>query len=186
MELRPLDGKQVAEIYETYMTDDFPEEELRPLDEFLDRMVRGIYECLGLYENEVLMAYGYFTKNIDGGYLLLDFLAVCPEYRSGGYGSKFMQMVKEYYREYKGILLECEPERTAADEAERDLRHRRIGFYIRNGSRLAGLSAVVFGVEFDILYLPIKEEEPQHGEALNGLYRSMFGTEEYRKYTKLL
>lgn len=174
-ELRVLDTEQVKEIYGTYMTEDFPESELPPLNVFLQRRERGIYECLGLYENEELRAYGYFTKNPERGYLLLDFLAVCPQYRSGGYGSSFLQLVREYYREANGILLECETERTAVCDEERSIRHRRIQFYLRNGCKMTDVFTVLFGVEFDILCLPIKEAAAQTDEEMKSLYRLMFG-----------
>ncbi len=184
-ELRVLDAGQVKEIYDTYMTTDFPKSELPPVEAFFERLERGIYECLGLYEDGALRAYGYFTRNDERGYMLLDFLAVCPEYRSGGYGSKFLQMVKEYFPERNGILLECESLRTAPDEEQREIRSRRIKFYLRNGCRETNVSSCLFGVDFDILYLPLKEEEPQVDVELCGIYRLMFGEERFRKYAKV-
>lgn len=186
-ELRKLDREQVREIYATYMTEDFPEDELRPLEEFLERIERGIYDCLGLYENGELRAYGYFTKHPERGYLLLDFLAVCPQYRSGGYGSYFLQLVKEYYREENGILLECETERTAASEEERSIRHRRIQFYLRNGCMETEVFTRLFGVEFDILYLPLKVNTPQADTEMEQFYQLMFGKksrDEAQTFTK--
>lgn len=184
-ELRTLDAGQVKEIYDTYMTMDFPKSELPPVNTFFERMERGIYECLGLYEDGSLKAYGYFTKNEARGYLLLDFLAVCPQYRSGGYGSRFLQMVKGYFSDKNGILLECESERTAPDEEQREIRSRRIRFYLRNGCRETNVSSCLFGVDFDILYLPLMEEEPQADGELEGIYRLMFGEAIFRKYAKI-
>lgn len=186
-ELVKLNTEQVKEIYDTYMKTDFPADELRPLEEFLERTERGIYDCLGLYENGELRAYGYFTRHPERGYLLLDFLAVCPQYRSGGYGSSFLQLTREYYRDANGILLECETERTAGDEEQRSIRHRRIQFYLRNGCRETEAVTVLFGVEFDILYLPIKVDIPRAEEEMKAFYQLMFGAdagENARTFTK--
>ncbi len=183
--LRTRSADQVKEIYDTYMTTDFPKSELPPVNAFFERLERGIYECLGLYEDGELRAYGYFLKHHERGYLLLDFLAVCPEYRSGGYGGRFLQLAKEYFGEKNGILLECESVRTAPDEEQKEIRSRRIRFYLRNGCRETDVSSRLFGVDFDILYMPLKEEKPQLDEELNAIYLLMLGEENCRKYAKV-
>lgn len=184
-ELRTLDAGQVKVIYDIYMTTDFPRSELPPVDIFFERLERGIYECLGLYENDELKAYGYFAKHDSRGYMLLDFLAVCPECRGGGYGSRFLHMVKDHFSDKNGILLECESERTAPDETQREIRSRRVRFYLQNGCRETKVSSCLFGVDFDILYLPLKEKEPQVDTELEQIYLLMFGEENYRKYAKV-
>ena len=73
-ELRLLTKEQMGEIYETYMVRDFPRAELPPLWMLMERMDRGIYDCLGLYEEGELKAYGNLVKNRETGFLLLDFL----------------------------------------------------------------------------------------------------------------
>lgn len=162
--LQRLNKQQIAEIYHTYMETDFPVDELRPLEEFMERLDRGIYECLGFFEEGDLRAYSYFVKDEAEQTILLDFLAVCPEYRGGGYGGSFMREMAEYYASYRGILIECESEQTAADEKELEVRTRRMAFYVKNGCVRTLTRSCLFRVEFDILYLPLADAE-MNGES---------------------
>lgn len=177
-----LNRQMISEIYDTYMKKDFPPDELRPLEEFLERLDRGIYECLGLFDGEgkptsdTLRAYGFFVKNEEEKTVLLDFLAVCPKFRDQGLGGRFLKASREYFCSYQGILIECESEMTAENEAELSVRSRRIGFYKKNGCVHTRTRAKLFGVDFDILYLPIQDEEKQEvKQQLCHMYELMFG-----------
>ena len=185
MELRLLTQAQLEAVYENYMIKDFPKSELPPLKVLKDRADRGFYECLGLYEDGTLRAYGHLARNRQRGYLLLDFLAVCREVRGGGYGSHFLRLLGAYYREEKGIFLECESERAAVDEEDWQVRHRRIHFYEKNGCYVTRTKELLFGVEFDILYLPIQEKSCQADVELDQIYTMMLGPESRKKHVTL-
>lgn len=174
MELRILDRKQIAHIYDTYMKADFPPDELKPLSAMEQMMDRGIYECLGLYDGDRFAAYGFFVKNPERDTLLLDYLAVSSQVRGSGYGSRFLQEVKQFYKNRRGVLLECESERTSPDEEQRMIRRRRIAFYLRNGCQASLAKSRLFGVEYDILILPLQEAKLDVQAELEAIYRLMF------------
>lgn len=157
--LKKLDHHQLRNIYHRYMKVDFPPDELRALEEFEERIRRGIYECLGLFEEDELRAYGFFTIHPERSVVLLDFLAVCPEHRGNGYGSRFLQLARAWYKEKQGILIECESERTAADAADLAVRRNRIHFYEKNGCVVTCGKTLLDGVEFNILYLKTGQED---------------------------
>ncbi len=184
-ELRLLTKEQMGEIYETYMVRDFPRAELPPLWMLMERMDRGIYDCLGLYEEGELKAYGNLVKNRETGFLLLDFLAVCAGNRGGGYGSRFLSLLRDYYGEEQGVLLECESERSAEDEESRRVRRRRIHFYQKNGCQVTRTKVVLFGVEFDILFLPLQARQCQADQEMDGIYRLILGEERRRKHVTI-
>lgn len=185
VELKLLSLAQLEEVYKSYMIKDFPKSELPPLKVLKDRVDRGFYDCLGLYEDGKLRAYGHLIRNRQSGYLLLDFLAVCREVRGGGYGSHFLRLLGQYYGEEKGIFLECESERAAVDEEEWQMRHRRIHFYEKNGCYVTRTKEILFGVEFDILYLPLKEKACQADAELDQIYTMMLGQEGRKKHVSL-
>lgn len=185
MELRELSTLQIVFIYDTYMKEDFPPDELKPLKAILDMMDKGIYECLGLYEDNEFLAYAFFVRNPQRKTLLLDYLAVCPQYRSGGYGSAFLQQMKRYYQAENAVILECESERTASDEEERSIRRRRISFYQRNGCQRTRTKAYLFRVEYDILYLPLASQEVDAALELYALYGCMFPPAVFEKYARI-
>lgn len=185
MELRELSTLQIIFVYNTYMKEDFPPDELKPLKTILDMMDKGIYECLGLYQDNEFVAYAYFVRNQERRVLLLDYLAVCPQHRSGGYGSMFLEKMKDYYKEENAVILECESERTAPDEEQRRIRRRRIAFYKRNGCRSTRTKAYLFQVEYDILYLPLAAKEVDAALELYGLYRCMFPPAVFEKHAQI-
>lgn len=176
-ELRNLSTEEMREIYNKHMISDFPKSELPPLNVLEERRERDIYDCLGLFENGELKAYAFFVLNRERKYLLLDFLAVCQEGRGGGYGSHFLQLMREYYKDQNGILLECESERASQDEKEWQMRHRRIHFYEKNGCIVTKTKCMLFGVEMDILYLPIQEKDCDSEEEINQIYRLIVSDE---------
>lgn len=185
MELRELSTLQIIFVYNTYMKDDFPPDELKPLKTILDMMDKGIYECLGLYEDNEFLAYAYFVRNQGRRTLLLDYLAVCPQYRSGGYGSAFLEQMKHYYKDENAVILECESERTAPDEEQRSIRRRRIAFYKRNGCRQTRTKANLFQVEYDILYLPLSKTEVDAAVEIYALYGCMFPPAVFERHARV-
>lgn len=185
MELRELSTLQIIFVYNTYMKDDFPPNELKPLKTILDMMDKGIYECLGLYEDNEFLAYAYFVRNQGRRTLLLDYLAVCPQYRSGGYGSAFLEQMKHYYEDENAVILECESERTAPDEEQRSIRRRRIAFYKRNGCCQTRTKANLFQVEYDILYLPLSKTEVDAAVEIYALYGCMFPPAVFERHARV-
>lgn len=185
MELRELSTLQIIFVYNTYMKEDFPPDELKPLKTILDMMDKGIYECLGLYEDNEFLAYAYFVRNQARRTLLLDYLAVCPQYRSGGYGSAFLEQMRSYYKDENAVILECESERTAPDEEQRSIRRRRIAFYKRNGCQSTRTKAYLFQVEYDILYLPLAQTEIDAAVEIYDMYRCMFPQAAFEKHARV-
>lgn len=155
MEIRSLNLSQVASIYRRHLKKDFVREERKPLAAIAKRLITGGYFAYGLYENGRLRAYAFFVKEKGIPCLLLDYLAVCARFRGQGYGSVFISFLREKLGDWAGILAEAESPASAAETAERTTRHRRISFYQNLGFILTGVSCHVFGVDYDILYLPL-------------------------------
>ena len=187
--LRKMGPQEVAAVYEGHMRKDFPASELKPLSSIRRMQAEGIYDCLGFYEGDVLVAYAFFVADRGRGYLLLDYLAVCGPYRGGGYGSRCLEKIKGFYKEENGILLECESRKSAKGEAELTERERRIRFYLRNGCVETGVMSLLFGVEFEILYLAKKNDTSPTAEGFrktDGAGQSNVAGELERLYRKML
>ncbi len=61
--LQRMEAEEVVQVYENYMRRDFPKNELKPLSAIQRMLDRGMYDCLGLYEDNRLMAYGFFVTD---------------------------------------------------------------------------------------------------------------------------
>ena len=147
-----LNSEEIKAIYNKYMVKDFPPDELKPLSSMMDMLRRGIYDCYGLYEEENLLAYAYLTVLDD--FVLVDYLAVVPELRGSGIGTKLLTELKKILKE-KTIIIECENPDFATDLQDKTTKIRRIEFYKRSGFVLSGVSSRLFDVEYVILTYPV-------------------------------
>lgn len=185
MQVKKINTEQLIDLYENHLEHDFPKSELKSLSMIQSYMENGIYTIYGLYEGEELLAYAMFMLNKESGFQLLDYFASNRKYRSKGYGSRLLQMLKNEDATSQGYIIEVETVRTASNDAEKEQRIRRIAFYEKNGLRKTSIRSTVYGVEFDILYLPLRwdGEDTKLYEELKALYLQMFGEEKYREHT---
>lgn len=174
LKIRELDQEQITKIYETHLTADFPRNELKPLKTILKMFYEGIYEGLGLFHQEELTAYALLVKNEKRGTLLLDYLAVTADYRAAGIGSIFLTLLQNHYSGWRTVLLECESECSASDQEQLQTRKRRIHFYLRSGCRRTAVKSTLFGVEYEILCLPLGGWQCDPAAEFKALYRLMF------------
>ena len=179
-----LFGREIEVIYNHYMKTDFPEAELKPLETIQAMTEAGFYEPYGLYEEGVLRGYAFFVAGPE--YCLMDYYAVLPEDRNSGFGSRFMKMIHRHFREKKGVFFEVERPDEAPGMDERNTRERRVKFYRKNGLRDTEIRSRVFGVGYQIMYLPCQENvpDPELKPELNRLYHKMFPTEVYRRQVR--
>ncbi len=174
-----LNNEQIEFIYNKYMSVDFPPDELKPLPHILKMVDEGLCTYYALFEGgEVLSYFGICLKD---GYALVDYLAVNPEKRGQGIGTKTLEFLKEAAGE-NILLIECEDISAASDRSELEIRKRRISFYIRSGFFLTEVKATLFGVEYVLLTYP---ECSRAKEGYSTVYRAMLGEEMYNKNMKL-
>lgn len=178
--------EQVRMVYRSYMVEDFVDAELRSLSRIEALMADGVYEGYGLFEGSDLCGYAFFlTLPWDGGgkCCLFDYLAVRSGLRGKGYGGKFLQVLMGKFPSDGIVLGEVENPGFAMDGAERDLRIRRLSFYLRGGAVDTGVRVRLCGVEFCILEFPLCGVHPA-GEvrrAYGGIYQYLFTPGKYRE-----
>ncbi len=175
-----LNNEQIEFIYNKYMSVDFPPDELKPLPHLLRMVDEGLCTYYALFEGgEVLSYFGLCVKD---GYALVDYLAVNPEKRGQGIGTKTLELLKKAAGE-NILLIECEDILAASDPSEREIRKRRINFYERSGFKLCGVKARLFGVDYVLLTFPENTPDPKLGYST--VYRAMLGEEMYNKNMEL-
>lgn len=185
LRIERISWEQLEAVYHTYMIADFDGHGLKPLASIRYLWEQGCYEGICLYEGDALRAYALFVTDYETGYLLLDYLAVCSQERDKGYGGRFLSMMREYYAGKNGILLETESVNSSPDEEQYEIRSRRRCFYLRNGCRLTRVKSLLFDGEYDILYIPVRAQEPQDMEELERIYHRMFPDHVYAKYVRV-
>lgn len=185
MELRELSTETMTEIYHRYMTVDFPREELKPLEHILYMLDKGMGCAYGIYEEEKLRGYATFIVPDGLRYGLLDYLAVLEQYRGTGIGHAFFDLIRSTlcakYPALQGFFIESENIAYAADDRERQVREKRISFYVQNGCAETTLESRLFGVNYSILVYDFdrKADSPVTIEDLKNIYRVMFRRHHY-------
>ncbi len=156
--VKKLTLEQIRALYAGRLREDFPPDEIKPLSAIERAMRRGEYVCFGAMDGEDILSYAFFVRLGKGEkeYALFDYFAVKKEARCMGVGSAFLQaLIADALKSMAAVLLEVDDPAHAWNEEERDIRNRRLRFYLRNGLVDTSVTAVVFGVHFRILALPV-------------------------------
>lgn len=171
--LRTLDIPAVKTLYEAHMLADFPADERPPLKGLIRQVESGFLTAQVMTDGK--KDYAYVLAAVYQDYVLYTHLAVYPEHRSGGFGSKLLSLLHQAYATRRVELVEVENPAVAKDEDDRTLQERRIAFYERAGYRLVPhIHYVLFGV--DMLLMTHTREGagtplPQEvGDTLRALY----------------
>lgn len=187
MNIQQLTISELSELYNTNMIYDFPSDELKSLKHLIQLIHENNYICFGFQENGHIIAYALFCKAVNGNYLLLDYFAVCREYRNCGYGSKLIPLLKETCKEKIGILAEVENPESIQEENRKQYAIRRIEFYKRNGWIITSVCSSLFHVDYIIIQLPIQKLSDSFTilSELEDIYHAMFNEQVYLKNVQL-
>ncbi len=90
----------------------------------------GKMEMLALVDEDEFAGLAINLIDEEQNRALLDYYAIAPEKRNGGYGSKGLEVLLERFKNYK-YIFEIETQDEKAENAEE--RKRRKAFYLRNG-----------------------------------------------------
>lgn len=183
--LRELTNEQIASVYNEHMIEDFPPEELKPLEKILGALKIGRYACYGIFSDEEFSGY-VFLERINNDYLI-DFIATFPQKRNGGLGAELLAVLADALKDSDSVLGEVEDPAFADTEEARLLQTRRLGFYLRNGIIDTGVKATTFGAHYLILELPTGH--PHSSEEIcdlyNKQYRVFFSEEECGQFIQM-
>ncbi|MBQ6372901.1 MAG: GNAT family N-acetyltransferase [Clostridia bacterium] len=177
--IRSLTLSEVEAIYVSRMAEDFPPAEIKPMSAIRTLLERGQYACYG-YSGGDTLAYAFFVKL--GRWALLDYYAVMRDHRDRGVGSRFLgELIAGPMQAFDCVLAEVDDPDFAGDARERALRERRKRFYLRNGLWETGVRASAFGVEFQLLALPVgaRPDDQKVRRVYSDLYRSFLPAHMY-------
>ncbi len=169
---RLTDFSQVETLYMTRLKEDFPPDELKPLETMRHSWEKDAYDCYGLFDGGEILGYAFFVRRERD--LLLDYFAIAKERRDLGLGSLFLRQLSGHIRGADCAVCEVQDPDKAESAEERIGRERRLRFYLRSGFRKTELTSVLFGVDYRILELPGTgaHTAEQLREAYTELYRS--------------
>ena len=175
MEIRELSKDEIRLVYDTHMKDDFPPSELKPLRMILHAVKKQRYLCFGAFQSDEIIGYAFvaFVPGAKERTYLLDYFAVRKEMRGQGSGSKILPAVSAALPKARGMVLEVEDPATAGTAEEKEVREKRIRFYLRCGAVDTQVNAWLFGVEYKLLELPTGTATPHAPEEVRKLYKEL-------------
>lgn len=173
MKIETLSAGELKTLYETRMREDFPESELRPYSNMKYLMDLGAYRCFACREEGEIAAYALFA--VSGGAALLDYYAVDADRRGRGVGSRFLSGLKDVSEQFGApyVIIEAESVESAKTPEQVEERRRRLRFYSHCGCRATEVYSFLFGVEYQILVLPLTADpaDDEVKAGLESLYR---------------
>ena len=173
--------EQLRKVYNTDMKESFPAAELKPLAAIEKMWREGWYKSYCLFDDDALVGVAFLWLG-HPGWALLDYLCVTAGWRNDGFGSEILRLLPEMEPDIV-IFGEAEAPVHAPDPA---MAERRLGFYARNGLRMARYDSEVFGVHYKTLYLADREvNDEELMEEHRFVYRNSFTPEKYEKYVRI-
>ena len=173
--------EQLRKVYNTDMKESFPAAELKPLAAIEKMWREGWYKPYCLFDDDALVGVAFLWLG-HPGWALLDYLCVTAGWRNDGFGSEILRLLPEMEPDIV-IFGEAEAPVHAPDPA---MAERRLGFYARNGLRMARYDSEVFGVHYKTLYLADREvNDEELMEEHRFVYRNSFTPEKYEKYVRI-
>ena len=181
MELRIPSLEQLRTVYDRDLKEAFPAAELKPLRNMERMWEEGWYRPWCLFDGDNIVGEAFLWLG-HPGWALLDYLCVSRSYRNGGLGSVILQKL----REAEGDTVIFGESEAPADAPDPEMAERRLGFYTRNGLRMAGYDTEMFGVHYKTLYLAAGEvDEAELMRQHRFVYENTFAADKFHKYVRI-
>lgn len=161
------EAAQFPEVEELYLSA-FPKCERKPFSLMIEKRQNDQVDMWRL-EEEGQFCGLVITMN-DADLVLIDYLAIVPEKRGCGCGSKALELIREAYPDQR-VFLEIESTSVPAENHKQ--RAARKHFYLKNGLKELGIEAKVFDTEMELLTF---EKELNFKEYWN-IYDNVYGKE---------
>lgn len=147
--LVPCQAPYVAPFRALY-EEAFPPGERKEFGYLLTRQSEGIYDLWAVLDSANQFV-GLVGAVLYDSYVLLDYLAVCPDRRGRGIGHRTLAALRRHYPDRR-LFLEIETPDPRAANAEQRL--RRLAFYSDAGLVRTGVHAHIYGEDMELLAYP--------------------------------
>lgn len=139
---KPLHWLKIYKLYRSA----FPRSERKPFSMIRKMSRKGKTDVWYCSDNGEFIGLAITINGPDR--ILLDYFAIDDKHRSGGYGSRILQMLAE---RYSPMTLFGEIENVVDPGEDLELRKRRKAFYLRNGLKEMKVMVYLFGVKMELL-----------------------------------
>ncbi|MDD6043098.1 MAG: GNAT family N-acetyltransferase [Eubacteriaceae bacterium] len=176
MKKRLLNANEYKSWYENHLCEDFPLNEVKPLDDIMDLNEAGNYKVIVYEEDRALMGYCTIWKYKGSRAYLMDYFAVPADLRNRGVGKDILKRISSDVAELENnpdicIILESETPFPDDESEENVLRKRRLKFYQRNGW-VKMYEMATCGMRFNAMSF---EKIPENPEMIMKEHKKIYG-----------
>lgn len=138
MKSRVLEIIEYRSWHEEHLCQDFPINEIKPLEDIIELKKQGKYDVIIYEESSVVMGYATIWKHAGNSAYLLDYLGVPMHLRNSGIGKEILKRLRDDVTKFENrqdicLILESETPFEDDNSDDNTIRKRRINFYERNG-----------------------------------------------------
>ena len=156
--LRQLALSEMKDIYEKWMKEDFPPDELKKWQMIQDLSRRGIYEGISALDGDKIVGYAFFSIDATRRFYLLDYFAILKEFRGMGYGACMLKLIAERYKDADILLCEVENPFVESITTIKQQEQKRLEFYLKNNWEDTEIDALMYGVEYRLLNAKLEND----------------------------
>lgn len=187
IELKNIDIDEFKKDIYSYYLDIFPENERKPLKLIKSSYKNQFTNIIKILHKNEMVGFMLLNRVKDKGYVVLDYLAILPQYRNNNFGTKALQILLEQEQENKGIFVEVEKVGLGKDIEENLLRKKRKSFYEKVGFKKLNFDLVLF----DVIYTPYlfsnrEDDEDTIISEIFNIYELISGKERIRKNCEVI
>lgn len=185
--LEPITIEEFKQEIYPYYLEIFPEEERKPVKQIEAGYRKGYVKIIKIVHQNQLVGFMTLNRVKEKGYVILDYLAILPEYRNKQFGTKALRLLFEEEKECEGIFIEIEKVGLGKDEKENIARQKRKSFYEYIGFRELNFDLFLFDVIYTpLLFSNIQENEDSIINSILEIYEIITGKERIRKNCKIM
>lgn len=174
------------EIYSYYLAI-FPEEERKSIKQIEVGYKKGYVKVIKIMHQNQLVGFMKVNRVKENGYIILDYLAILPEYRDNQFGTKALKLLLEEEKESKGIFIEIEKVGLGRNEKENLARQKRKCFYEKVGFKELNFDLFLFNVVYTpLLFSNIQENEDVIIDNILEIYEAITGKERIERNCRIM
>lgn len=184
--LKEIDAKQFKEELSQYYLEIFPEEERKPIELIESSYERHFTKIIEIVHKDNIIGFMILNRIREKGYGQLDYLAILPEYRNKGFGSKSLELLLKQEKESKGIFVEIEKAGLGKDIEENLAREKRKCFYEKLGFKSLDFDIFLFNVVYTpYLFSNAQDDEDTIIREILDIYEAISGKERIKQNCKI-
>lgn len=148
-----LKDEEILNYYTKFVVLDFPNNETYSANSISNYIKSKSVNMYLFVANKTVIGWALLLLDKQNMLASLEYLAIFKEFRNLGYGSKFLNDLKNKYKNYNAIYCDVE----AVETENKEIKQKRQNFYLNNGMIKTNLETMCWQQHYNYFYMPIKK-----------------------------